>query len=111
MAPVPGIGQPVKQHVFGAQLEDVEVRGLQQLLALRARRHANGLDALDTKGFDEGFGHGGLWPCRKSGAKLSPGFGVWCRLKATTAALSLFAPDGPNNFKTNWPPALIQKAP
>ena len=34
----------------------------EKLLALRARRHADGLNALDAEGFDQGFGHGGLWP-------------------------------------------------
>ena len=53
-----GVGQPVDQHVLGAQLEDVELGRLQQALALGARGHPDRLDGLDAEGFDQRLGHG-----------------------------------------------------
>jgi hypothetical protein len=53
-----GVGEPVNQHVFGAQLEHVEFGGFQQLLALRPGGHADRLDTFDAKRLDQGFGHG-----------------------------------------------------
>jgi hypothetical protein len=40
-----GVGQPVDQHVLGAQLEDVEPGRFQQALALGACGHADGFDS------------------------------------------------------------------
>jgi hypothetical protein len=53
-----GIGQPVNQHIFGAKLEDIELGGCQQSLALRSGGHSDGLDAFDAKRFNQGFRHG-----------------------------------------------------
>jgi hypothetical protein len=74
-----GIGQPVDQHVLGAQLEDVEVGGFEQLLALGAAGHADGFDALDAEGFDQGLGHDGLAVFLVRWAKLAPEKPSWCR--------------------------------
>ena len=52
------VGEPVDQHVVGAQAERVELGLRQQLLALGARGHADGLDRLDAERLDEGLGHG-----------------------------------------------------
>ena len=78
-----GIGQPVDQYVFGAQLEHVELGRFQQLLPLRAGGHADGLDALDAKGFNQGFGHGGDIGVTSGDAKLSPPKSPWCRVLPT----------------------------
>jgi hypothetical protein len=56
------IGEPVDQHVIGAQLEDVQVRRFEQALTLAARGHADRLDALDAEGFDQCSGHGDCAP-------------------------------------------------
>ncbi len=53
-----GIGQPVDQHILGAQLEDIEFGRFEHLLALRPRGHADRLDAFDAKGLNQGFRHG-----------------------------------------------------
>jgi len=39
--------------------------------------------------------------------------GVWgvVSVKSNYRRAFPVVPDGPNNFKINWPPALIQKAP
>ncbi len=52
------IGQPVDQHIFSAELENIELGRLQQLHPLLARGHANRLDALDAERFNQGFRHG-----------------------------------------------------
>ena len=48
-----GIGEPVDEHVLGAELEDVQLARPQQPLALGAGGHADGFDALDAEGFDQ----------------------------------------------------------
>ena len=54
-----GIGEQVDQDIVGGQQEQVVVRGVEQLLALGAGCPAQGFDALDAEGFDDGFdGHG-----------------------------------------------------
>ena len=55
-----GIGEQVDEDIVGGQKKEVVVRGAEQLLALRAGRPVNGLDALDAKGFDDGAGHVGF---------------------------------------------------
>ena len=53
-----GVGQPVNQHIFGAQLEHVQFGGFQQFNPFGASGHADGFDAFDTKWLNQGFGHG-----------------------------------------------------
>jgi len=55
-----GVGEEVDQHVVRSQEEEIGVGGTQQLFTLCARGPANGLDALDAEGFDDGTdGHVG----------------------------------------------------
>ncbi len=52
-----GIGEQVDEDIVGGEEEEVVVRGAEQLLALRAGGAANGFDAFDAEGFDDGAGH------------------------------------------------------
>ena len=52
-----GVGEQVDQHVVGAQQEKIVVRVAEQLLPLLAGGPADGFDALDAEGFDDGLGH------------------------------------------------------
>ncbi len=58
--PGAGIGKQVDENVIRRQKKKVIERGAEQLLALRPRRPANGLDALDAKGFDDCARHIGF---------------------------------------------------
>ena len=51
-----GVGEQIDEHVVGGQQEEVVVRGPEKFFALRARRPANRLDALDAERLDDGFG-------------------------------------------------------
>jgi len=51
--PGAGIGKQVDENVIRRQKKKVIEPGAEQLLALRPRRPANGLDALDAKGSTE----------------------------------------------------------
>src|SRR6185369_58317 len=50
----PGIGKQVNQYVFGGQQKKVIVRSPEKTLALLARGPAQGLNAFDPEGFDDG---------------------------------------------------------
>ncbi len=54
-----GVSEEVDENVVGGEEKKIVMRGLEKFFALRAGRPADGLDALDAKGFDDGFGlHG-----------------------------------------------------
>ena len=52
-----GVGEQVDEDIVGGQQKQVVVRGAEQLLALGAGGPANGLDALDAEGLDDGARH------------------------------------------------------
>ena len=54
-----GVGEQVDEDIVGGEQEKVVVGGFEKLLALFAGGPADGFDALDAEGFDDGFdGHG-----------------------------------------------------
>ncbi len=55
-----GVGEQVDEDIIGGQEEKVVVGGLEKLLALGAGGPADGLDALDAEGLNDGAGHGSL---------------------------------------------------
>jgi hypothetical protein len=53
-----GVGEEIDEDIVGGEKEEVVVGGFEELLAVLARRPADGFDALDAEGFDDGLdGH------------------------------------------------------
>src|SRR5579862_332614 len=54
-----GVGEEVDEHIIGGKKKQIVVRGFEQFFALLAGSPANGFDAFDAEGFDDGLdGHG-----------------------------------------------------
>jgi hypothetical protein len=107
-----GVGEQVDEHIVGVEQEQIVMRGAEQGFALSAGGPADGFNALDAEGLDDGFSRharsswiDGAWISQPS---QESSIGVATRRPLATAAISgncMRSSPTPMRVPVTWAPA------